>query len=126
VRWVAPVALAVVFAWAGGAKFADREATAEGFRALGLGSPERRAIQVPAAEVATAVLLIVAPVGGAAVALLLLIVFTVVLANRLAAGSHVPCRCFGNVRTRPISGRDVARNVGLAALAVVTLVLPPG
>jgi Methylamine utilisation protein MauE len=124
-RWVAPVALAVVFAWAGGAKFADREATAAGFRALGLGSADQRAIQVPAFEIATAVLLLVAPVGGAIVALLLLAVFTVILSNRLVAGSRVPCRCFGNVRTRPISWLDVVRNVGLAGLAVVTLVLPP-
>jgi hypothetical protein len=59
VRWVAPVALAVVFAWAGGAKFADQAGTREGFRALGLGHPEQRAVQVPSAELATAVLLIV-------------------------------------------------------------------
>ncbi len=124
-RWVAPVALAVVFAWAGGAKFADREATVEGFRALGLSSAEQRSIQVPAVEIATAVLLVVAPVGGAIVALVFLLVFTVILANRLVAGSRVPCRCFGNLRTRPISWLDVLRNIGLAALAVVTAVLPP-
>ena len=35
-RWLAPVALAVVFAWAGGAKFADLKGTQEGFAALGL------------------------------------------------------------------------------------------
>ena len=74
VTWVAPVLLAAVFAFAGGAKFADRPGTEEGFRRLGLGHPDQRAVQVPAAELATAVLLIAAPVGGALVALGLLAV----------------------------------------------------
>lgn len=124
-RWLAPVALAVVFAFAGGAKLADRDATAEGFRALGLGSAERRAVQVPVLELATAVLLVAAPIGGAIVALALLSAFTVALVRLLHAGSRAPCRCFGGVRTRPIAWIDVARNALLAALAVVTLVLPP-
>ena len=124
--WVAPVLLAAVFAFAGGAKFADRPGTEEGFRRLGLGHPDQRAVQVPAAELATAVLLIAAPVGGALVALGLLAVFTVLLVRRLRAGSTAPCRCFGDVRARAIAWTDVARNVGLAALAVVTLAVPPG
>lgn len=124
--WVAPVLLAAVFAFAGGAKFADRPGTEEGFRRLDLGHPDQRAVQVPAAELATAVLLIAAPVGGALVALGLLAVFTVLLVRRLRAGSTAPCRCFGGVRARAIAWTDVARNVGLAALAVVTLAVPPG
>jgi hypothetical protein len=125
VRWVVPVALAVVFAWAGGAKFADQAGTREGFRALGLGHPERRAVQVPSAELATAVLMIVAPVGGAIVALGLLAVFTLLLVRLLRAGVTAPCRCFGSVRTRPVSSIDLVRNGLLAMLAVVTLVVPP-
>ncbi|MET0827745.1 MAG: MauE/DoxX family redox-associated membrane protein [Acidimicrobiales bacterium] len=123
--WVAPVLLAAVFAFAGGAKLADRSGTEEGFRSLGLGHPEQRAIQVPAAELATAVLLVAAPVGGALVALGLLAVFTVLLVRRLRAGSTAPCRCFGGVRARAIAWSDVGRNLVLAALAVVTLVVPP-
>jgi hypothetical protein len=126
VRWLAPIALAIVFAWAGGAKFADLEGTRDGFRALGLRSPEQRAIQVPAVEVATAVVLVVAPVGGAIIALVLLAAFTIVLVRLLRAGTTAPCRCFGAVRTRPIGRIDLARNAVLAALAVLTLVAPPG
>lgn len=125
-RWLAPVALAVVFAWAGGAKFADLTGTQKGFAALGLSQPEPRAIQVAAFEIATAVLLIVAPIGGAFVALGLLIVFTVLLVGLLRAGSTAPCRCFGGIRSHPIAWTDVARNVVLAALAVLVLVAPPG
>ena len=89
-RWLAPVALAVVFAWAGGAKFADLKGTQEGFAALGLSQPEPRAIQVAAFEIATAVLLIVAPIGGAMVALVLLTVFTVLIVRLLRAGTTAP------------------------------------
>jgi Methylamine utilisation protein MauE len=126
VTWVAPVLLAAVFAFAGGAKFADRPGTEEGFRRLGLAHPDQRTVQVPAAELATAVLLIAAPVGGALVALGLLAAFTVLLVRRLRAGSTAPCRCFGGVRSRAIAWTDVVRNLVLAALAVVTLAVPPG
>jgi len=125
VLWIAPVALAVVFAWAGGAKFADLKGTQEGFAALGLSRPEPRAIQVAAFEIATAVLLIVAPVGGALVALILLVVFTVLIVRLIRSGTTAPCRCFGGIRSHPLAWTDVARNVGLGALAVVTLVAPP-
>jgi hypothetical protein len=125
-RWIAPVVLAAVFAFAGGAKLADREATAEGFRALRLRAADRLAVQVPSVELATAVLLIAAPAGGAVVALLLLVGFSVVLARRLRDGVAAPCRCFGGARTKPIAWSDLARNAVLAALAVVTLVFQPG
>lgn len=124
-RWIAPVALAVVFAWAGGAKFADLKGTQEGFAALGLSQPEPRAIQVAAFEIATAVLLIVAPVGGALVALGLLVVFTVLIVRLLRSGVTAPCRCFGGIRSHPLAWTDVARNVGLGAVAVVVLIAPP-
>lgn len=125
-RWLAPVGLAIVFAWAGGAKFADLKGTQQGFAALGLSQPAPRAIQVAAVEILTAVLLIVAPIGGAFVALGLLTVFTVLIVRLLRAGVTAPCRCFGGVRSHPLAWTDVARNVGLGALAVVTLVAPPG
>jgi uncharacterized membrane protein YphA (DoxX/SURF4 family) len=125
VRWLAPVALAVLFAWAGGAKFADLEGTEEGFAALGLSQPEPRAIQVAAFEIATAVLLIVAPIGGALLALGLLVVFTVLIVRLLRAGTTAPCRCFGGIRSHPLAWTDVARNAGLGALAVVILIAPP-
>jgi len=125
VRWLAPVALAVVFAWAGGAKFADLKGTQEGFAALGLSQPEPRAIQVAAFEIATAVLLIVAPIGGALVALVLLAVFTFLLVRLLRSGSTAPCRCFGGIRSHPIAWTDVARNAALAGVAGVVLLFPP-
>jgi hypothetical protein len=125
-RWVAPVLLAVAFAFAAGAKFADRAGTTKGFEALGLRRPEQLAIQVPTIELSTAVLLIVAPVGGALVALLLLGAFTLYLVRKIRAGSDAPCKCFGGVGTHPVGWRDVARNAVLGALAVVVVAAPPG
>ena len=76
-------------------------------------------------EIATAVLLIVVPIGGALVALILLAIFTFLLVRLLRAGSTAPCRCFGGIRSHPIAWTDVARNVVLAGVAVLVLVFPP-
>ncbi len=124
-RWIAPVVLALVFAFAGGTKFADQRTTAAGFSALGLRHPERLAVQVPTVEVSTAILLLVAPVGGAVVALLLLVGFTWFLTTKLRERIEVPCRCFGGTRPHALSWRDVLRNLALAAVAGVALVVPP-
>jgi len=126
VRWLAPVLLAAVLAFAAGAKLADLDATAAGFRALRLPRPERLAILVPSVELAAAVLLIAAPVLGGALASALLVAFSGLLVVRLRQGVAAPCRCFGGVRTKPIGWTDLVRNGVLAALAVVTLALPPG
>jgi Methylamine utilisation protein MauE len=125
-EWVAPVVLAVAFAFAGGAKLADRQATAAGFDALGLSHPNQRAIQVPTVELSTAVVLLVAPVGGAVLVLLLLGLFSWFLVRRLRSGSTAPCLCFGAVRTRPISWLDLVRNAALGAVAIAVLAAPPG
>ena len=58
------------------------------------------------------------PTLGAATALLL--VFTVFLAVSIAAGSTVPCACFGAVRRRPPGWRDVVRNLALMSMLVAS------
>ena len=125
-RWIAPVLLAAVFAFAAGAKLADRTATAEGFRALHVRHADLLAVAVPVLELVTAVLLVAAPAVGAGLALFLLFWFSVLLVRRLRAGSNAPCKCFGSTRTRPIAWTDVLRNGLLAVLAVLTQALPPG
>lgn len=79
------------------------------------------AVAVPPFELligAALVALDPAPVSlGAATALLL--VFTAFLVASVASGSTAPCACFGSVRRRPPSWRDVLRNcVLLVALFV--------
>ncbi len=46
-------------------------------------------------------------------ATVLLLIFTAFLAASVIAGSTTPCACFGSVRRRPPSWRDVGRNIVL-------------
>jgi len=124
-RWLAPGALAAVFAFAAGAKLADRQGTEAGFAALGVPSPRLAAGLTSGAELATAIALIVAPPVGAVLGLALLAGFSTLLAGNLARGRRATCRCFGELSNRPISWRDLARNGVLAVLALVTLAWPP-
>lgn len=115
--------LAAAFVVAASAKLADLPATARAFRALGVPAPYAAAKVVAGAELAVAALLVVVPGIGSLVALGLLAVFTVFLADRLARGLRAPCACFGGRRLSPISGRDLARNGILAALAISVALL---
>jgi uncharacterized membrane protein YphA (DoxX/SURF4 family) len=118
-----PAALlsAGVLLWAGVAKLSRPLGTAASFAGLGLPAPRVLSRAVPFAELATAAALVVAPRVGAVAALALLASFTVVLVVALRGGVEVGCACFGSARARPVSVHDVARNVGLAALAVVAI-----
>ena len=67
------------------------------------------------------VLLLVVPAGGAVAALVTLAFFTTFLVGRLRAGVRAPCACFGSAAKAPLSGIEIARNIGLMALAAVAL-----
>ena len=87
--------------------------------AAAFGTPRPLVPVVPWAELALGTLL-VAQVGvpwTAAVALALLAAFTAVVAVRVARAEEVPCGCFGDASTRPVSRRTLARNLVLCALA---------
>jgi uncharacterized membrane protein YphA (DoxX/SURF4 family) len=116
------IVLAAVFAWAGAAKAVDRRATARSFRALGLPGEVVLTTGVPVAELLLAAGLVLAPAAAAPVALGLLTAFTVVLGRALRDGVAVGCGCFGTARRGAVSGRDLARNGVLAALALVVAV----
>lgn len=116
--------LSGVLAWAAVAKLRGRVATAASFRVLRLPAPRALAVVVPVIELLVAVLLVVLPRGGAIPALVLLVAFSAFLASRIRAGATVGCGCFGTVRQRPPSAVELARNAGLATLAVVALWAP--
>ena len=118
VAYAAALALAAVFAWAGGAKLASRAATERAFRGLGLVAPRGLALGVPVTELALAAGLVVAPAEAAIVALAVLAGFTTLLVRSLGRGDAGGCGCFGTSRPAPVSGVDVARN-GLLGLAAV-------
>jgi hypothetical protein len=116
------VVLTVVFAWAGAAKLADREGTADAFGALGLRRPTDLAIVVPVLELFVAIELIAMPLVGAYGALFMLVAFTVVLIGVVRRGVPVACACFGSVSSKPaepVSWRSLLRNGVLIVLALV-------
>lgn len=115
----AAVALAAIFIYASVAKLRARDATAEDFRSLGLPEPARWAILVPVLELAVASLLVVLPGWGGVAAFGLLAAFTANLALVLRSGRVAHCACFGGASTKPVSGRHLARNVALLALALL-------
>ena len=124
---LAPVALAAVMVWAAVAKVANAHAWTVALGVHVRPGPQRTivAAAVPAAEVGAAALLLLDPHTGGAVALALLATFTAALVRaRAVAGDRLPCGCFGRARTRDVR-LSLARNAGLAALALLALVAPP-
>lgn len=109
-----------VLAVAGASKLLDMGSWMRDARAQGVWPVVAKVL--PAVEVVLGAALVAlepSPVTlGAATALLL--VFTVFLVVSVASGSAAPCACFGSVRRRPPSWRDVARNVALMAVLFVS------
>jgi hypothetical protein len=121
IGYTAAIVVAAVFAVAAVAKLRDIPATASGFERLGLPQVELFARMVPLTELAVTVLLLVVPPGGAIAALATLAFFTTFLLGRLRAGVVAPCACFGASVAAPLSGIEIARNVGLMVLAGTAL-----
>jgi thiol-disulfide isomerase/thioredoxin len=122
----ASLVLAAIFAVAAVTKLADRTGTQEAVVAFG--APEWSAtafaLILPLAELTVAGLLLWpgTAVYGAIGALVLLAIFSVAVAVSLARGRAPDCHCFGQLHSAPASWKTLARNVVLAALAVVSLV----
>jgi thiol-disulfide isomerase/thioredoxin len=118
--------LCAVFVTAALTKLADRGGTRKAVHAFG--APERFAgtiaIAIPVAELMVAGLLLPATSApyGALGALALLALFSGTICWNLARGRTPDCHCFGQLHSAPASRRTVARNAGLAALAVIALV----
>lgn len=114
---VLAVALSAVFAWAAIVKLSDRQGTVDGFADLGLPRPVWLSVAVPASEIATALLLLLAPGWGGVLAFGFLAAFTGVLIVTIRSGRLVPCRCFGGSSDAPVSWKQVVRNGVLLVLA---------
>lgn len=112
------VALAAVFVRAGAAKLARPATASAGFAALGLPLAGPAARAVPVAELVVAALLLGRPRAGGVAAMALLGLFSAVVARAVLGGSTAPCNCFGAASPGPVSVVDLARNLGLAGLAV--------
>jgi uncharacterized membrane protein YphA (DoxX/SURF4 family) len=121
IGYVAAVVVAAVFAMAAAAKLRDLRRTSADFEALGVPNPDVFARLVPLAEIAVVILLLIVPAGGAIAALVTLAFFTTFLVGRLRAGVRAPCACFGAVAKAPLSGIEIARNIGLMVLSATAL-----
>jgi uncharacterized membrane protein YphA (DoxX/SURF4 family) len=115
----ARVVVGLVLLAAGAFKLRDVHWPAD---AAAFGLPAALPRPLATAEVVLGALLI-AQVGGrvtSTVAAALLGAFTVAVTVHVARGDAVPCACFGSRSGgAPVSGRTVARNAVLLALAVV-------
>lgn len=118
--------LAGVFLTSGAGKLAWRDETRAGFEHLGLPRPRLVAAVLPFVELALAVTLVAFPVLGGAASFVMIGGFTAFLVRLLRQGVDAPCGCIGSPKsTAPVSRRAVARNAGLAGLAVVSLFATP-
>lgn len=127
---VARVALATVFAVAAIAKLTDmpgsRRALAD-FR-VPPGLVPSASLVLPVAEIASAVLLIIAPTAqaGAALATALLLMFVGGITAALRRGTAPDCHCFGQLHSKPAGKETIGRNGALAGLGLFVLVVGPG
>jgi hypothetical protein len=118
---VAALVLALSLFLAGVLKLRMPAATREAFRALAVPAAATSARLVPLLELALGILLVMAPRAGAVPALVTLPVFTAFLAERLRRGTVAPCNCFGARSPRPLSRREILRNLSFGVLALLAL-----
>lgn len=121
---IAPLLLALAFAWAAIAKLSGFERWRTALAGYGLPTSIERpaAILVPVAELAVAFVTIAVSVRlGVLVALTLLALFSAaILRARSIKGDRLPCGCFGGSSVRHYTTMLV-RNAALGILAVVAL-----
>ena len=131
---IARLGLAVVFAVAGWSKVTDLAGSGRAvnaYRLLPFSLAKVVGAGLPFVELALALLLLVglATRFAAAVASLLLVVYIVAIASVWARGLSIDCGCFGVGGNLPPGQHpnyiwDIARDVGLLAVAVFLLLSP--
>jgi thiol-disulfide isomerase/thioredoxin len=121
----ARLVLAAVFAAAGVAKLLDRKGSGKSLAEFGVpkGLAPALGVVLPVVELACAVALVVDSWAwwGACGVAVLLVVFIAAIGVSLARGRRPDCHCFGQLSSSPVSGRTVARNAVLLALAGVVV-----
>jgi peroxiredoxin/uncharacterized membrane protein YphA (DoxX/SURF4 family) len=126
----ARIVLSVVFLVAAVGKFMDLRGSRASL--VGFGLPERAAnvlgTVLPVAELAVALALLPQPSAqwGAIGGLILLLGFIAGITVSLRRGEAPDCNCFGAIHSAPVSRTTLARNIGLAAVAVVIVGWGPG
>jgi hypothetical protein len=120
---IARLLLAAVFAVAAASKFVDRTGARQAM--LDFGLPPRAALVLgsglPFAEFVVALALLPHSTAqwGAFAALVLLTAFLLAIGVNLLRGRRPNCHCFGKLHSEPIGASVIARNLLLAALALL-------
>ncbi|HEU5433356.1 MAG TPA: MauE/DoxX family redox-associated membrane protein, partial [Thermomicrobiales bacterium] len=123
---LARLALAGVFVVSSIGKLLDLEGSERATRNFGVPEPFAKpaGVALPLFELLIAILLL--PVATAAfgglLALLLLIAFVVGVGYNMSRGNQFDCHCFGQIHSEPIGWKTLARNAGLAAVALLITV----
>src|SRR5205085_8371350 len=124
---IARLLLAVVFLVAGLAKLADLAGSRQAMRDFGVPAKLSAPLGtlLPLAELAVTVALLFPATAwwGAVGALVLLLLFVGGIGYNLTRGRQPDCHCFGQLHSAPAGWPTLIRNLGLAALAAVILVL---
>jgi peroxiredoxin/uncharacterized membrane protein YphA (DoxX/SURF4 family) len=125
VVWIVRLILALVFAIAGIAKFADlagaRKSVADFGAPAFLVHPV--ALVLPSLELASAFGLLWSGsvLWGAAGATVLLVLFTAAAGIAIARGKRPNCHCFGQLHSTPVGPQTLIRNALLGAMAALVL-----
>jgi uncharacterized membrane protein YphA (DoxX/SURF4 family)/peroxiredoxin len=130
VALLASILLAMVFATASVAKFADPAGTRQALADFGLPSRSLKALGLllPLAELSIAAALLFRPSArwAAVGALALLMVFVAAIARAMARGQAPDCHCFGQISSSPVGPRTLIRNGVIAIPAVLVVTDGPG
>jgi thiol-disulfide isomerase/thioredoxin len=122
---IARVVLAGVFALSGVAKLVDHAASRRAMIDFGvpgvLAGPLGRLLPVTELLVALSLLFVATAWWSAVAATTLLVIFTIGMLVNLARGRTPDCHCFGELHSRPIGPRTLARNGVLVAVAGIVV-----
>ena len=130
VALAASALLAVVFAVAAAAKFADQPGTRRALADFGMPARSLKLFGwlLPLTELAIAIALLFGSSArwGAVAALALLGAFVVAIARVMARGEAPECHCFGQISSSPVGTRTLIRNALLAIPAIFIVAYGPG
>lgn len=125
VVWIVRLILALVFALAGIAKFADLAGARKSLADFGVPAflVHPVALVLPALELASALGLLWSGSAfwGAAGVIVLLVLFTAAAGIAITRGKRPNCHCFGQIHSTPVGPQTLMRNALLGAMATLVL-----
>jgi uncharacterized membrane protein YphA (DoxX/SURF4 family)/thiol-disulfide isomerase/thioredoxin len=125
--YASQITLICVFLLAGITKLLDVDKSRDGIESFGLPRWAAKILGVvlPLVELAAAIALLAGiAFVGEAIMLGLLVAFIAAIAINIGLGRKPVCSCFGAMSSKPVGWGTLARNFGLVAVAVISLLAP--